>query len=55
MQLSDRRCNCAYDYPPSFFVPHDLINSHIENLLENYNVCQQSAYRGVPEIKIPVC
>lgn len=39
---------------PPLFVPDDLLNSHIENLLKNYDVCQQSAHRGVPEIKIPV-
>lgn len=55
MQLSDRHWNWASDVFPSFFVPNNLLNSHIAALLENYCACQQSAHCGLPEIKIPVC
>lgn len=39
----------------SFFIPNNLLNSHIKTFLEEYCVCQQSAHHGLPEIKIPVC
>lgn len=42
-------------FSPPFFAPNNLLNLHIETLLENYCVCQQCAHCGLPEIKIPVC